>query len=219
MYTNYDELQSQLALRGVSEADLPAVTTDILGIITDESGGNPYAINDNTAGRSIMFSSEADAWNYMQQHSGDTMAVGLFQLLLNGGMGDAYKSDPRKLLNPEYQYQTALPVLLQNEQKAAALPAGSQERFNAVAGNPWYADTQKAGGPGVPTFEAIASTAKALNAGAAPNRTSILQNAGAGITSTVDFLKKLWSVNGVIIVLGSIGILIILVNIAKGGRE
>lgn len=227
-YSIYDTIKSWFTNNGgVSTGNLPGTMQDTSALITDESGGNPFAINDITTGQSYQFTSYQDAWTYMQVHPKDKMAVGLFQLLLNGGLGDQLADQPQLLLDPGYQISIAGPYIVKNEAKASSLPSGSQSRFAAVAGNPWYADTLQAGGPGVPSQSSISQTVSKLqgvndnaiadSAAAQSPAGQAVQGVSNAVSTVGDFLKNLWSLNGLLIVGGSIVIVSILINMAKGG--
>lgn len=216
----YDQLNTSLLDAGVSSSALPSTLHDILSVITDESGGNPYAINDNTTGKSYQFGSYSEAANYVSTNQDHTMAIGLFQLLLNGGMGDQYQATPLELLNPSDQFRIALPELLKNEQKAAAYAEGTPEHFQAVVGNPWMADLPKYGGPGDPSNAAVEATANRLKGvdTVASSNGSFVDGVKNSVQNAKDSFKS-WGLNTVLIVGGTLGIVLILVNIAKGGRD
>lgn len=219
--TIYDQLNTSLLDAGVQPSALPGTLHDVLSVITDESGGNPYAINDNTTGKSYQFSTYDQAAQYMTENPNNTMAVGLFQLLLHGGMGDQVKETPLELLNPNSQFQIALPTLISNEANARMYPTGTPEHFNAVLGNPWYSDRGKD-----PSNAAVDQTAETLKNNTTDSAFHLLGGMNRAIangkdaTSAVsDFLTKLWSINTVLILAGTLAIVLILVNMAKGGGK
>lgn len=225
----FDVIQANVAFHFPEKEQYPGALHDVLSIITTESGGNPYAINDNTTHKSYQFKTYQEASDYINRNSDHTMAIGLFQLLLHGGMGDQYKREggllasPTILLDPQTQLAIAMPEIKKHEQKAKKLPVGSQARFAAAAENEWLASTLDAGQP---SQEKINATIKAMGANSETD-TATLKGINEFYSDDFDdkmssldpmeFIQNLWSVNTLVVVLGSLVIVGVLINAAKEG--
>lgn len=210
---------------------------DAVEIMTLESGGNPFAVNDNTTGKSYNFTNYQDAYNYVTANKSHVMAIGLFQLLTHNGMGAAYSDNPAALLDPQTQFSVAIPQIISNA-TGPNLPMSQEQQFNKMLGNAWYADRGNMPKLTVQnvsaTLQAIGDT-KALedakqisgtvlsgslsDAVSASNPFTNLSPSDLVPNGVSDVFSKIWNVNTLYIIGGSVGILLILVNIAKGGRD
>ncbi len=217
---NLELLKQDMSNLGVAGDKMSSTLYDVLEIMTDESGGNPYAINDNTTGVSHPFTTQQAAEDYIRQNPNHTMAIGLFQLLTPGGMGAAAK-DPMQLLDVNTQYQIALPQLLKNIRNAdSKYSPASAAYFEAVAGNDWAADTAKYGGRGAPSAASVMLTQLRLSGGVPGRITEMTGQVTGGVTNavngTLDYIKNLFSVNSLIMIVGIVAIFMIVVHIAEG---
>jgi len=171
-------------------------------IETVESGGDQFTLNTGTPGH--------------PEHS-----VGLFQLNANGGLGngksDMYLFDPANnatiaanAMKPAYDRGVAQGLtgyqLTQYVAYNSGWP-GSTGVNSILRTNPAYEPLlQKAyGNPDVNGYDTTSETNGNI--------------VGGVVTSMSDLAGKLWSMNSLYIIGGSLAILLILVNVAKGGGK
>lgn len=208
--------------------------SDAINVITLESGGNPYAVFDNTQGAnygSHDFTTYQSAADFINTNPTDQLDIGLFQLETPGGVGAAYASNPTALLNPDTNIAAALPTLMGNVNRLGSLAPSASTVFDTYLGNAWYSDrgkqsqltTQNINATlqkmGLPPTDAGLATTTVLNNGSG----SITNNGGATQpTSYADeltqWLANMFTFNNLLIVAGVIGILLLLVNMSKGSE-
>lgn len=205
--------------------------SDAVNVITLESGGNPYAVFDNTQGAnygSHNFTNYADAASFVNAHAGDQLDIGLFQLETPGGVGSPYASNPAALLNPETNIQTALPTLMGNINSPGSLSPFSSQVFDTYLGNAWYSDRSKQSQLTTENINAAIQKMGLSSTDAGLATTSVLNQSGGTVTANggatqpgsylgdlTGFIEHLFTFNTLLIVLGSVGILVLLVQMTK----
>ena len=206
------------------------VTADAVDIISLESGGNPYAVNDNTTGQSYSFKTLDEASQYVNSNSSHSMAIGLFQLLTHGGMGDVHNSDPATLLDPAVQFDIAIPQIIKNDSVFSMIPPQTQaEQLKRATGNDWMADVVVEGTNNTITKDSLQKAVDRLNKGLGDTNKALGNDSISGIydpnaqvkdavKSFFDW-KTIFNTTTYLTVGAIIAIFIIIANIAKGGSE
>lgn len=211
------------------------ITNDAIDIITLESGGNPFSVNDNTTGRSYAFGTLDEATKYVNDNKNHTMAIGLFQLLTHGGMGDVYNNNPAELLNPQTQFNIALPELIKNDSKFSMIPPQTQaDELKRATGNAWMADIAVPGTANTITTQSLQNALDKLNPAnlSATNKALGNTDTTAGVydpnaqaknavNTVAGFFdwKSIFNTTTYLTIGAIIAIFVIVANIAKGGKE
>jgi len=170
-------------------------------IETVESGGNQFGMNNGTGG--------------------SEQSVGLFALNRKGGLGQGYSIV--QLFDPATNATIAANAMKPAYDRGVAKGLTGYDLTQYVAYNSGW---PTAAGVGALKTDSVvqAYEPKLRNAYGAPDVSNVsngpkgtVGDIANSITSSTDIFNKLWSMNTLYIIGGSLGILLILVNAAKGG--